>query len=95
MVFPTARRWAGLPTPHGTWWYALLGNVHGLALQNICSRDIKLENTLVKGSVQSPVLKICDFGFSKDTDEQSQAQTRVGTFGVCVFLKASCFGCHT
>lgn len=50
--------------------------------QDICSRDLKLENTLVKGSAQSPVLKICDFGFSKDT-EQSQAQTKVGTYGAC------------
>lgn len=34
------------------------------ALQQICHRDLKLENTLLDGS-PAPRLKICDFGYSK------------------------------
>jgi serine/threonine-protein kinase SRK2 len=33
-------------------------------MQEICHRDLKLENTLLDGS-SSPQLKICDFGYSK------------------------------
>lgn len=35
-----------------------------LIMQEICHRDLKLENTLLDGS-SSPQLKICDFGYSK------------------------------
>jgi serine/threonine-protein kinase SRK2 len=35
-----------------------------LLLQQICHRDLKLENTLLDGSI-APRLKICDFGYSK------------------------------
>lgn len=35
-----------------------------LKLQQICHRDLKLENTLLDGS-PAPRLKICDFGYSK------------------------------
>lgn len=35
-----------------------------LLLQEICHRDLKLENTLLDGSPM-PRLKICDFGYSK------------------------------
>jgi serine/threonine protein kinase len=35
-----------------------------LDLQQICHRDLKLENTLLDGS-PAPRLKICDFGYSK------------------------------
>ena len=34
------------------------------SLQQICHRDLKLENTLLDGS-PAPRLKICDFGYSK------------------------------
>lgn len=33
-------------------------------MQQICHRDLKLENTLLDDS-PSPCLKICDFGYSK------------------------------
>lgn len=33
-------------------------------MKQICHRDLKLENTLLDGSV-APRLKICDFGYSK------------------------------
>lgn len=40
-------------------------HLHGrLVLQQICHRDLKLENTLLDGS-PAPRLKICDFGYSK------------------------------
>jgi serine/threonine protein kinase len=37
-----------------------------LISQQICHRDLKLENTLLDGS-PAPRLKICDFGYSKVT----------------------------
>ncbi|MBN8124756.1 protein kinase domain-containing protein [Vibrio vulnificus] len=33
-------------------------------MQQVCHRDLKLENTLLDGS-PAPRLKICDFGYSK------------------------------
>lgn len=33
-------------------------------MQEICHRDLKLENTLLDGS-PTPRVKICDFGYSK------------------------------
>lgn len=43
-------------------------NEHSYCLkwQQICHRDLKLENTLLDGS-PAPRLKICDFGYSKVT----------------------------
>ena len=35
-----------------------------MLLQGVANRDIKLENTLLDGSPR-PLLKICDFGYSK------------------------------
>ena len=35
-----------------------------MQLQEICHRDLKLENTLLDGS-PTPRVKICDFGYSK------------------------------
>lgn len=47
--------------------------------RGITNRDLKLENTLINWeSNQIPILKICDFGFSK-ADHQSLAKSRVGT----------------
>ncbi|KAL8237928.1 hypothetical protein R6Q59_019009 [Mikania micrantha] len=34
------------------------------SLQQVCHRNLKLENTLLDGS-PAPILKICDFGYSK------------------------------
>ena len=38
--------------------------VYEFFFQEICHRDLKLENTLLDGS-PAPRLKICDFGYSK------------------------------
>ena len=44
----------------------------------VCSRDIKLENTLLDNSPR-PLVKLCDFGFSKDSNYHSAPASRVGT----------------
>ncbi|RXH97145.1 hypothetical protein DVH24_035813 [Malus domestica] len=46
--------------------------------EEICHRDLKLENTLLDGSA-SPRLKICDFGYSKSAILHSQPKSTVGT----------------
>ncbi|KAK1274278.1 Serine/threonine-protein kinase SAPK3 [Acorus gramineus] len=47
-------------------------------VQQICHRDLKLENTLLDGS-PAPRLKICDFGYSKSALLHSQPKSTVGT----------------
>ncbi|KAG7539069.1 Protein kinase-like domain superfamily [Arabidopsis suecica] len=44
----------------------------------ICHRDLKLENTLLDGS-PAPLLKICDFGYSKSSLLHSIPKSTVGT----------------
>ena len=39
-------------------------------VQGVASRDIKLENTLKDGTRPRPLLKICDFGYSKARDTE-------------------------
>ncbi|KAI8540831.1 hypothetical protein RHMOL_Rhmol08G0015400 [Rhododendron molle] len=46
--------------------------------EQICHRDLKLENTLLHGS-SAPRLKICDFGYSKSSVLHSQPKSTVGT----------------
>ncbi|OEL37249.1 Serine/threonine-protein kinase SAPK1 [Dichanthelium oligosanthes] len=46
--------------------------------KQVCHRDLKLENTLLDGSV-APRLKICDFGYSKSSVLHSQPKSTVGT----------------
>ncbi|KAL2903103.1 Serine/threonine-protein kinase SAPK3 [Bienertia sinuspersici] len=46
--------------------------------EEICHRDLKLENTLLDGSA-TPRLKICDFGYSKSGILHSQPKSTVGT----------------
>ncbi|RLM75320.1 hypothetical protein C2845_PM15G08540 [Panicum miliaceum] len=46
--------------------------------QQICHRDLKLENTLLDGS-PAPRLKICDFGYSKSSLLHSKPKSTVGT----------------
>lgn len=43
-----------------------------LLLQGVANRDIKLENTLLDGSPR-PLVKICDFGYSKVCNASSHA----------------------
>ncbi|MBA0765141.1 hypothetical protein Gotri_014390 [Gossypium trilobum] len=46
--------------------------------EEICHRDLKLENTLLDGST-APRVKICDFGYSKSSVLHSQPKSTVGT----------------
>ncbi|DBA88727.1 hypothetical protein WJX77_011390 [Trebouxia sp. C0004] len=45
----------------------------------IANRDIKLENTLLMDTSERPVLKLCDFGYSKDELCASISKTMCGT----------------
>ena len=50
-------------------------------LQGVANRDLKLENLLLdreEGPGNRPLLKICDFGYSKH-EMNSSAKTNVGT----------------
>ncbi|KAJ0040046.1 hypothetical protein Pint_28116 [Pistacia integerrima] len=47
-------------------------------IKQVCHRDLKLENTLLDGSL-APRLKICDFGYSKSSVLHSQPKSTVGT----------------
>ena len=44
----------------------------------IANRDIKLENTLLMDTSDRPVLKLCDFGYSKDELCASISKTMCG-----------------
>ncbi|PKU84352.1 Serine/threonine-protein kinase SAPK7 [Dendrobium catenatum] len=46
--------------------------------EQICHRDLKLENTLLDGN-PAPRLKICDFGYSKSLLHHSRPKSTVGT----------------
>lgn len=46
---------------------------------NIVNRDIKIQNTLLTGNANWPMLKICDFGYSKHALADSVPDSLVGT----------------
>ncbi|EFJ06661.1 hypothetical protein SELMODRAFT_162233 [Selaginella moellendorffii] len=56
----------------------LISGVSYCHQNEICHRDLKLENTLLDGS-PAPRLKICDFGYSKSAVLHSQPKSTVGT----------------
>lgn len=45
----------------------------------IANRDIKLDNVLLDGCTALPIIKLCDFGYSKDEDSGSVCKTACGT----------------
>jgi len=47
--------------------------------KGVASRDIKLENILLKSGSRRPLVKLCDFGYSKHEELDSIATSRVGT----------------
>eukprot|EP00210_Caulerpa_lentillifera_P003326 g3175.t1 len=46
--------------------------------KRVIDRDIKLENVLVESDSEHPLLKLCDFGFSKNETANSAARSSVG-----------------
>ncbi|XP_071925599.1 serine/threonine-protein kinase SAPK2-like isoform X1 [Coffea arabica] len=56
----------------------LISGVSYCHSMQICHRDLKLENTLLDGSL-APRVKICDFGYSKSAVFHSQPKSTVGT----------------
>ncbi|KAF8377494.1 hypothetical protein HHK36_030875 [Tetracentron sinense] len=56
----------------------LISGVSYCHSMQVCHRDLKLENTLLDGSL-APRLKICDFGYSKSLVLHSQPKSTVGT----------------
>ncbi|XP_047338597.1 serine/threonine-protein kinase SRK2E [Impatiens glandulifera] len=56
----------------------LISGVSYCHSMQVCHRDLKLENTLLDGST-APRLKICDFGYSKNSVLHSQPKSTVGT----------------
>jgi serine/threonine-protein kinase SRK2 len=56
----------------------LISGVSYCHSMQICHRDLKLENTLLDGS-SAPLVKICDFGYSKSSLLHSQPKSTVGT----------------
>lgn len=47
--------------------------------RHVCHRDLKLENTLLDGSVP-PRIKLSDFGSSRTFDPAQNLHTKVGTY---------------
>jgi serine/threonine-protein kinase SRK2 len=47
--------------------------------KGIANRDIKLENALLDGTPERPLLKICDFGYSKNEYLDSRPKSLSGT----------------
>ena len=73
----------GLPENEARWFFQQL--VLGMDYchrKGVCNRDIKLENTLlVLQPDKKPLLKMCDFGYSKHDQLDSYATSKVGTPG--------------
>jgi len=60
----------------------LISGVKYLHNNHVAHRDLKLENTLLGGSGANrgpPIVKICDFGYSKHSLLHSQPKSTVGT----------------
>ncbi|PSC74495.1 sulfur stress regulator [Micractinium conductrix] len=75
--YVSARR--GLPEDEAGWFFQqLMIAVDYCHRMGVTNRDIKLENALLDGSPR-PLIKLADFGFSKDSNDQSAPTSRVGT----------------
>ncbi|KAL4425747.1 hypothetical protein ABPG75_009763 [Micractinium tetrahymenae] len=75
--YAAARR--GLHEDEARWFFQqLILAVDYCHRMGVTSRDIKLENTLLDGSPR-PLIKLADFGFSKDANQHSAPTSRVGT----------------
>lgn len=78
-MFEHVVRKGGLKESEARWFFQqLIVGVDYLHRMGVASRDIKLENTLLDSSPR-PLVKICDFGYSKHEKFQSAPGSRVGT----------------
>jgi serine/threonine-protein kinase SRK2 len=78
-MFEHVVRKGGLKESEARWFFQqLIVGVDYVHRMGVANRDIKLENTLLDGSPR-PLLKICDFGYSKHEKFQSAPGSRVGT----------------
>lgn len=73
----------GLPEAEARWFFQqLMLGMDYCHKKGVMSRDIKLENTLlVLQPDKKPLLKLCDFGYSKHELMDSVAKSKVGTPG--------------
>ncbi|KAL4434192.1 hypothetical protein ABPG75_000633 [Micractinium tetrahymenae] len=73
----------GLPESEARWFFQqLMLGMDYCHRKGVMSRDIKLENTLlVLQPDKKPLLKLCDFGYSKHDTLDSVAKSKVGTPG--------------
>ncbi|PRW59234.1 sulfur stress regulator [Chlorella sorokiniana] len=73
----------GLPESEARWFFQqLMLGMDYCHRKGVMSRDIKLENTLlVLQPDKKPLLKLCDFGYSKHDTLDSIAKSKVGTPG--------------
>ena len=67
---------------------------HRSSCGNTCGGDLKalllqLENTLLDGS-RRPLVKICDFGYSKHLRQDSLPKSKVGTPGYTGVISLGC-----
>ena len=77
-MFQYVKARGGLDEADARWFFQQL--IIGLDYchrMGVVNRDIKLENTLLDGGAR-PLLKICDFGYSKN-EKDSLPKSKVGT----------------
>lgn len=78
-LFDFVLRRGGLKEHEARWFFQqLIIAVDFVHKKGVVNRDIKLENTLLDSSPK-PLIKLCDFGYSKDERFQSAPGSRVGT----------------
>lgn len=72
---------SGLPEDLARWFFQqIVLALEFMHMKGVANRDLKLENTLVDRSIsKQPLLKLCDFGYSKNELRESKPKTVVGT----------------
>ncbi|GAB4816879.1 hypothetical protein N2152v2_003925 [Parachlorella kessleri] len=79
-LFRLVSRAKGLPEGEARWFFQqIMFAVDYSHKMGVANRDIKLENTLLADDSPRPLVKLADFGFSKDENYQSAPGSRVGT----------------
>ncbi|GAB4822382.1 hypothetical protein N2152v2_009428 [Parachlorella kessleri] len=81
-LFDYVAQRGGLPEPEARWFFQqLLIGLDYCHRRGVMNRDIKLQNTLLAPQPAGvpPMVKLCDFGYSKHEDFDSVAKSCVGT----------------